>query len=121
MGMGHDDATLATLSLDVDLGAWPAQFAQWLVVFGVLGLLIGGAKWWDGRQVVGTDGPVASSSVTGLALQGATEAVGAGTPPAGSTSPATATRAASTFGAPGIATATRILTCFLVSFTHLNS
>jgi hypothetical protein len=59
-----DDAATARLPLDVDPRAWPAQLAQWLIVFGLLGLLIGGAKWWDGRQAVGPDSFGASSTVT---------------------------------------------------------
>jgi len=46
----NEDWVTATLSLDVDLRGWPAQLAQWLIVFGALGLLIGGAKWWAGRD-----------------------------------------------------------------------
>ncbi len=29
------------------LRGWPAQLAQWAIIFGVLGLIIAGAKWWD--------------------------------------------------------------------------
>ena len=39
-----DDRATTTLSLDVDLRGWPAQCTQWLIVFGLLGLLIGGQK-----------------------------------------------------------------------------
>jgi protein TonB len=104
---GADDAALATLSLEVDLRAWPSQLAQWLVVFAFLGLLIGGAKWWDRRPADGPDGLVASSAVTGPAPQAQTAAVGAGTPPAGSSSPTTASVMAPASDAPGIAAATR--------------
>lgn len=101
-----DDLATATLSLDVNLRAWPAQFAQWLIVFGFLALLIGGAKWWDGRQAVGPDGFVASSTVTVPAPQRGTEVARTDAPPAASDSPTAASVVASTSDAPGIAAAT---------------
>jgi negative regulator of sigma E activity len=54
---------------DTSLRGWPAQLAQWALVFGVLGLLIGGVKWWDRHR--GTE-PPAPATVT------ATEAPGPG-------------------------------------------
>jgi len=39
-------------SVDGSLRGWPAQLAQWALVFGALGLIIVGAKWWD-REVNG--------------------------------------------------------------------
>jgi len=99
---GTDDRATATLSLDVDLRAWPAQFAQWLMVFGFLGLLIGGAKWWDGRQAIGPDSFVASSTFTVPAPPSGTEAVRTDAPAAAATTPTAASAVASTSDAPGI-------------------
>jgi protein TonB len=103
-----DDRATATLSLDVDLRGWPAQCTQWLIVFGLLGMLIGGAKWWDGRQAVGTDRFVTASTVTVPVPQSGTEAIRTDEPPAASNSPAAAAPLASTSDAPVIvAAATR--------------
>lgn len=107
-----DDAATRTLSLDIDLRAWPAQCAQWLIVFGFLGLLIGGAKWWDGRHAVGPENFVAASSLTVPAAQrgaGAVriEAIRTDATPAPLNSPIAASVVAPSSDAPGIATANR--------------
>ncbi len=102
-----DDLTTATLSLDVDLRAWPAQFVQWVVVFGFLAVLIGGAKWWDGRQTVGPDRFVASSTVTMPAPQDGTSVARTDAPPAASNTPSATSVVASTSDTPGMAAATR--------------
>jgi len=47
----HRDAeSTGALELDVDVRGWSTQAFQWLIIFAVLGLLIGGAKWWNARQ-----------------------------------------------------------------------
>ncbi|MGD8327803.1 MAG: TonB family protein [Acidobacteriota bacterium] len=39
-----------TFEIDVDVRGWSIQALQWLIIFGALGLLIGGAKWWSSRH-----------------------------------------------------------------------
>ena len=102
-----DDAATATLSLNVDLRGWPAQLAQWLMVLGVLGLLIGGAKWWSNPLAGELGSAAASPSTMASTPPGATRAARSGAPPAASSSPAIASAPAPTPGAPGVAAATK--------------
>jgi hypothetical protein len=41
------DAVLPDRTHEAPRRGWPAQLAQWALVLGALGLLIGGVKWWD--------------------------------------------------------------------------
>jgi TonB family protein len=36
--------------LEGDVRGWSSQLAQWLVIFAVIGIVIGGTKWWSARQ-----------------------------------------------------------------------
>ena len=65
----NDLPVAGTPSLGVDLRGQLAQLAQWLIVFGALGLLVGGAKWLNARQAVQPFPPVASSAATDTTLQ----------------------------------------------------
>jgi len=70
-----DDVPVAgTPSVGVDLRGQLAQLAQWLIVFGALGLLVGGAKWLNARQAVEPFAPIASSAATDTTLQRGTVA-----------------------------------------------
>lgn len=46
----RDDEGTGVFDIEVDVRGWSAQALQWLIIFTVLGLLIGGAKWWNARQ-----------------------------------------------------------------------
>lgn len=59
---------------------WTAQLAQWALVFGVLGLLIGGAKWWDRHR--GVELPVQATVTATETLGPADTAVATATSPA---------------------------------------
>jgi protein TonB len=39
-----------TFEAEIDVRGWSVQALQWLIIFAVLGLLIGGAKWWSLHQ-----------------------------------------------------------------------
>lgn len=74
-----DGLGTGTLSLSIELRRQPAQLAQWLIVFGALGLVIGGAKWLNARQAVEPERPVVSSTAAPTSRQRA--AVRAALPP----------------------------------------
>lgn len=74
-----DDLGTGTLSLSVELRRQPAQLAQWLIVFGALGLVIGGAKWLNARHVVEPEQSVATHPAADTSLRRG--AVLAGRPP----------------------------------------
>jgi TonB family protein len=82
----NDLPVAGTPSLGVDLRGQLAQLAQWLIVFGALGLLVGGAKWLNARQAVQPFPPVASSAATGTAARG-DEPTASGTPTRGLLAP----------------------------------
>lgn len=52
-----DSARTSATPLDTSLRGWPAQLAQWALIFAVLGLLIGGIKWWDRHRAGDTSRP----------------------------------------------------------------
>lgn len=74
-----DGLGTGTLSLGVELRRQPAQLAQWLIVFGALGLVIGGAKWLNARHVVEPEQSVATYPAADTSLRRG--AVLAGRPP----------------------------------------
>jgi TonB family protein len=39
-----------TFELEIDVRSASTQLYQWLIIFAVLGLVIGGAKWWSARE-----------------------------------------------------------------------
>ncbi|MCH7825532.1 MAG: hypothetical protein IH849_12080 [Acidobacteria bacterium] len=98
-----DVPVMGTPLSGVDLRDRPAQLAQWLIVFGALGLLIGGAKWLNARQDVEPFGPDASSTATETTLQRGT--VRAEPPLDASISPAPVPAIASTADDSGVAAA----------------
>lgn len=46
---GNEEGTGA-FEIRVDVRGWSVQALQWLIIFAVLGLLIGGAKWWSPHE-----------------------------------------------------------------------
>ena len=64
-----DGLGTGTLSLSIELRRQPAQLAQWLIVFGALGLVVGGAKWLNARQAVEPERPGVSSTAAPTSRQ----------------------------------------------------
>jgi len=46
----RDVEATGTFDVEVDVRGWTRQAVQWLVIFAILGAIIGGAKWWSARQ-----------------------------------------------------------------------
>lgn len=45
-----ESETTGMFDLAGGIGGWSRQLAQWLVIFAVIGIVIGGTKWWSARQ-----------------------------------------------------------------------
>jgi len=63
-------------SLDGSLRGWPVQLAQWALVFGALGLLIVGVKWWDRHRARAISSPAQASAATSVMTAGSNEQTG---------------------------------------------
>lgn len=46
----RDDDASGAFPLEIDVRSASSQLYQWIVIFAVAGLAIGGAKWWSARQ-----------------------------------------------------------------------
>lgn len=60
---GADDDAADALALDIDVRSASTQIYQWVVIFAVLGMAIGGAKWWSARQGAAIAELAAASSI----------------------------------------------------------
>ncbi len=103
-----DNPATITAAFDIDLRAWPTQLVQWLVIFGALGVMLGGAKWWIAHQFVEPSRLVASSIAIAPMSRAGAQDIGAEAPPDDSTSPVQTQTTAPTARDPAVAAATEM-------------